>query len=112
MKNLSRREAMGTIITAGAGVTLAGMTQAAARARYVRACVSHGLRRGGGEVRRRIQAKRQLSRGQSPLHWRAESCGGIALRSIDEKITVYSRTARPCLTDPPARAGAGGEAAA
>jgi len=31
MKNLSRREAMGTIITAGAGVTLAGMTEAAAQ---------------------------------------------------------------------------------
>src|SRR5215510_3161524 len=31
MKRLSRREAMGTIITAGAGVTLAGMTQAAAQ---------------------------------------------------------------------------------
>src|SRR5262245_54369157 len=31
MKRLSRREAMGTIITAGAGVTLAGMTEAAAQ---------------------------------------------------------------------------------
>jgi Fe-Mn family superoxide dismutase len=31
MKNLSRREAMGTIITAGAGVTLAGLTEAAAQ---------------------------------------------------------------------------------
>src|SRR6266511_3400802 len=31
MKKLSRREAMGTIITAGAGVTLAGMTEAAAQ---------------------------------------------------------------------------------
>jgi Fe-Mn family superoxide dismutase len=32
MKKLSRREAMGTIISAGAGVTLAGMTEAAAQA--------------------------------------------------------------------------------
>ncbi|HEY6400285.1 MAG TPA: Fe-Mn family superoxide dismutase [Blastocatellia bacterium] len=32
MKKLSRREAMGTIITAGAGVTLAGMTEASAQA--------------------------------------------------------------------------------
>src|SRR5882672_79299 len=31
MKKLSRREAMGTIVTAGAGVTLAGMTEAAAQ---------------------------------------------------------------------------------
>jgi Fe-Mn family superoxide dismutase len=31
MKKLSRREAMGTIIIAGAGVTLAGMTEAAAQ---------------------------------------------------------------------------------
>ncbi len=31
MKKLSRREAMGNIITAGAGVTLAGMTEAAAQ---------------------------------------------------------------------------------
>src|SRR5262249_62104219 len=31
MNTISRREAMGTIITAGAGVTLAGMTQAAAQ---------------------------------------------------------------------------------
>src|SRR2546422_3625392 len=31
MKKLSRREAMGTIITAGAGVTLAGVTEAAAQ---------------------------------------------------------------------------------
>jgi superoxide dismutase, Fe-Mn family len=31
MKKLSRREAMGTIITAGAGVTLAGMTEASAQ---------------------------------------------------------------------------------
>jgi superoxide dismutase, Fe-Mn family len=32
MKDLTRREAIGTIITAGAGVTLAGMTEAAAQA--------------------------------------------------------------------------------
>src|SRR5215470_11234825 len=31
MKQLSRREAMGTIITAGAGVTLAGITESAAQ---------------------------------------------------------------------------------
>src|SRR6266498_487327 len=44
---------------------------------YVRTRVSNGLRRGGGEIRGRVYAKRQLGRGQPAFHGRAEGGGGV-----------------------------------
>jgi signal transduction histidine kinase len=54
---------------------------------HVRACVSDGLRRGGGEVRGRVYAERQLGGGQPPLRERVEGCGGV--EGVDDHMSLW-----------------------
>ena len=60
---------------------------AAARARHVRALLSHGLRDGGREIRRRLHAQRELGGSGSPILGGPSAAGPRVLRR---------RTDHPC----------------